>query len=57
MKLLNIIRSQPDDTTKKFVENFSNEEGAKNVDLYEGDVDWPGLVDDIFTYDQVICWW
>ncbi|MFO7554751.1 MAG: hypothetical protein R6W88_06070 [Desulfobacterales bacterium] len=57
MKLLNIIRSQPDDTTKQFIEGFSKEEGAKKVVIYEGDVDWPGLVDDIFSYDKVICWW
>lgn len=57
MKLLNIIRSQPDDTTKQLVEGFSKEEGAKTVVLYEGKVDWTGLVDDIFSYDKVICWW
>jgi hypothetical protein len=57
MKLLNIIRSQPDDTTQKLIEGFSKEEGAKKIVLYEGDVDWPGLVDDIFSYDKVICWW
>jgi hypothetical protein len=57
MKLLNIIRSEPDDTTKTFIESFSKDEGAKKVVLYEGNIDWSELVDDIFSYDKVVCWW
>ena len=57
MKLLNIIRSEPDETTKTFIESFSKDEGTKKVVLYEGDIDWPSLVDDIFSYDKVVCWW
>jgi hypothetical protein len=57
MKLLNIIRSEPDDTTKTFIESFSKDEGAKKVLLYEGNIDWSALVDDIFSYDRVVCWW
>ena len=54
MKLLNIIRSEPDDTTKKIIEGFSENEEAKKVALYEGNIDWSELVDDIFSYDLVI---
>jgi hypothetical protein len=57
MSILNIIRSEPDDTTKTFVESFSKDKGSKKVLLYEGDNDWSALVDDIFSHDQVICWW
>jgi hypothetical protein len=57
MKLLNIIRSEPDDTTKTFIESFSKDDGAKKVFLYEKDIDWSALVDDIFSYDKVVCWW
>ncbi|MEJ2656063.1 MAG: hypothetical protein P8012_02565 [Desulfobacterales bacterium] len=57
MKILNIIRSEPDDTTTTFIEGFSRDEGSKNVVLYEGNIDWSALVDDIFSYEQVICWW
>ena len=57
MKVLNIIRSEPDDMKARCVEAFCGEEGAKKIALYEGDVDWSGLVDDIFGYDKVICWW
>jgi hypothetical protein len=57
MRVLHIIRTEPDDTTKTFVEGFSKDEGAKKVVLYEGNTDWPALVDDIFAHDNVICWW
>jgi len=57
MNLLNIIRSEPDDTTKMFIESFSKDKGTKKIALYEKDVDWSALVDDIFSYDEVICWW
>jgi len=57
MKLLNIIRSEPDDITITFIEDFSKDDGAKKVVLYEGDTDWSALVDDIFSYDKVVCWW
>jgi hypothetical protein len=57
MKLLNIVRSAPDDLEKRFLETFSEGEENKVVTLYEGDVDWSTLVDDIFSYDKTICWW
>ncbi len=57
MKVLNILRSEPDDMVAQCVEAFSKDEGAKKIALYEGNVDWQGLVDDIFSYDKVICWW
>ena len=57
MRVLNIIRTEPDDTTKTFVGDFSKDEGSKNVVLYEGNTDWSALVDDIFSHDKVICWW
>jgi hypothetical protein len=57
MRVLNIIRTEPDDMTKTFVEGFSKDEGSKKVVLYEGNNDWSALVDDIFSHDQVICWW
>lgn len=57
MKLLNIVRSAPDDLEKRFIETFSEGEGVKVINLYEGEVDWSALVDDIFSYEKAICWW
>ncbi|MBW2603188.1 MAG: hypothetical protein JRE28_02575 [Deltaproteobacteria bacterium] len=57
MKVLNIVRSEPDDVVKPFIKAFSEGGEDKVIGLYEGDVDWPDLVDKIFAYDKVICWW
>ena len=57
MKVLNIVRSEPDDVIKTFIEAFSQGENDKAISLYEKDVDWSNLVDEIFAYDKVICWW
>jgi len=57
MKVLNIVRSAPDDFVKKFIETFSGDKGNKVIAIYEGDVNWSNLVDEIFSHDRIICWW
>jgi hypothetical protein len=57
MKVLNIVRSKPDDFVKKLIENFSEDKENKVIALYERDVHWSDFVDDIFSHDQIICWW
>jgi hypothetical protein len=56
MKILNILRTEPDQTVDEFRQAFSDEE-VETIPLYEGDVDWAALVDEIFAADKVICWW
>lgn len=56
MKVLHILKSEPDETVEEFLEAFSDQE-VKIVPVFDGDVDWAALVDDIFAYDKVICWW
>jgi hypothetical protein len=57
MKVLNIVRSKPDDFVKKFIDTFSENKKNKVIALYEEDVNWSGLVDEIFSHDRIICWW
>ncbi len=57
MKQLNRKPLEPDDKKKCFIKSFSKKEKTKKVALYEGDIDWSALVDDIFSYDKVVCWW
>jgi hypothetical protein len=57
MKVLHILRTEPDDTVEAIMEAFSVEEVVNVTALYKGDVDWSRLVDDIFSHDKVICWW
>lgn len=60
-KVLHILKSEPDETVASFIEALSGEESAVVVNLYQDEIsgtttDWLRLVDDIFAYDQVICW-
>jgi hypothetical protein len=57
MKVLNIVRSEPDEMIQKFVEAFSENNKDTVVALYKKDIDWDDVVDDIFDHDRVICWW
>lgn len=57
MKVLNLLRSEPDDMVAQCVEAFLEDDGSKKIALYEGNVDWSEVVDEIFAHDKVICWW
>jgi len=57
MKVLHILRTEPDASVKTFMETISAEEESKVTPLYNKDMDWSGLVDDILAYDKVISWW
>ena len=57
MKILNVYRSAPDDTTKKLVEIVSRDRDADAFDLNVDAPDYSALVDKIFDADQTICWW
>jgi hypothetical protein len=61
-KVLHILKSKPDEAVANAIEALSGEEGAAVVSLYNDEIsgattNWHRLVDDIFEYDQVICWW
>ena len=57
MKILHILRSEPDETVEKLSAALSKDSTTTVTPLYQGDVDWKALVDDIFTHDKIICWW
>ena len=57
MKILHILRSEPDETVEKLSAALSKDNTTTVIPLYQGKVDWPALVDDIFSHDKVICWW
>lgn len=57
MKVLQIFRTEPDNSVQKLSEFVARENEAAVAVLYQGEVDWPKLVDDIFAHDKVICWW
>ncbi len=57
MRILHILKSEPDDTVEQLSVVISMEDPTTVVMLYEDFVDWPALVDKIFENDKVICWW
>lgn len=57
MKILHILRSEPDEMVRRLVEGVSQGESSSQVPLYQGPVDYARLVASIFQSDMVICWW
>ena len=57
MKILNVYRSEPDETTKKLVEIVSRDREEDNFDLNVDNPDYDQLVDKIMAADKTICWW
>jgi len=57
MKVLNVYRSEPDDTVKKLVAIVTRDREADSFVLYQEKPDYDQLVDKIFAADQTICWW
>lgn len=60
--VLHILKSEPDETVAALIQAQFMETGVAVVGLYEDQitgsgVDWARLVDDIFAYERVICWW
>ena len=57
MRTLHLLRTEPSITVERLIEYYSDEEECAVEALYQGDIDWSRLVDDIFSYDRIICWW
>lgn len=57
MKILYILRTRPDVTVEKFMQTVTNGDRADVTALYQENMDWSKLVDDIFEHDKVISWW
>jgi hypothetical protein len=57
MNTLHIYRSKPDDIVNKLVESIVEKNKVDVIRLYQDNVDWKQLVESIFYYDKVICWW
>ena len=57
MKVLNVYRSEPDETTKKLAEIVSRDREADSFDLNVDSPDYDQLVDKIMDADKTICWW
>ena len=56
MKVLHILKSAPDASTRKIIEVQSIENQVTTIDLSKGGVDYDKLVADVFSSDRVFCW-
>ena len=57
MKILNVYRSAPDETTKKLVEIVSEGTEETSFDLNVDSPDYDALVDMVFDAEKTYCWW
>lgn len=57
MKILHIMRTQPDDMVALFIKETSQGHDTRSVPLYQVPVDYDRLVQDIFDSDRVFSWW
>ena len=57
MKILHILKSEPDDNTRVLIDILSQDRDAVLYPLYEEDADYEQMLDLVFDSDQVISWW
>ena len=57
MKVLHILRSEPDVMTTTLIKKTFDESQPIMVSLFEVEVDYTQLVRNIFEADKVISWW
>jgi len=57
MKILHILKSEPDEVTKTLMGLISDGEESSSFSLYEPDPDYAKLLDLIFENDRTISWW
>jgi hypothetical protein len=57
MRILHILKSEPDETIEKLIGYLTETDEITVQPLFQGNIDWIRLVDDIFAHDKVICWW
>jgi hypothetical protein len=57
MKILHILRSEPDDMVALFIRETSQGQDARSFPLYQDPVDYDRLVQSIFDSDRVFSWW
>ena len=57
MKILHILKTEPDEETRTLMDLISSGEESSTFSLYESDPDYAKLLDLIFENDRTIAWW
>jgi len=56
MKVLHLLKSEPDETVNVIIDAHKAGNDVKVVDLKKRDISYESVVGDIFDYDRVISW-
>jgi hypothetical protein len=56
MKILHILKKEPDASTKKIIELQASGNQITTIELYKGAIPYDKLVADVFANDRVFCW-
>jgi hypothetical protein len=56
VKILHIVKTQLDASTKKIIEMHKSGNDVKIVELNKGGVSYDKLIADVFACDKVFCW-
>ena len=59
MKILHILKTEPDNNTKILMASLGESQGKKTsvFALYDEQADYEKLIDLIFEHDKIISWW
>ena len=57
MKILHILKSEPDDNTRTLIDILSENKETILFPLYEDEPDYEKMIDLVFEYDQTVSWW
>jgi hypothetical protein len=57
MKILHILKTEPDSETQTLMDLISEGEETTQFALYQGSPDYEALIDLIFENEKVISWW
>jgi hypothetical protein len=56
MKILHILKKEPDASTKKIIELQASGNQITTIELYKGAIPYDKLIADVFANDKVFCW-
>ena len=57
MKILHILKSEPDENTRRLMKILSEGNETSEFPLYGQSVDYDRFLDLVFENDRVISWW
>ncbi len=57
MKVLHLVKTEPDDKTVQMIEALAEGQKATRADLWQSVVDYDHLLAQIFENERVISWW